>query len=67
MTPCTICATPCHGTDDDDAPCCAWCDAANLAGAEVRPPASVTRGCRRRLAPAPWLLEVLADEDGREG
>ena len=55
MTACTICGLPCPGTDDDDAPCCAWCDAVNFGEAEVRPPAWVTR---RRPVPA-YLREVV--------
>lgn len=72
MTRCTICAAPCAGRDDDDEACCAWCHAANLAGAELRPPASLTRDWwslrpgREREAEAVLRL-VRLDEDGHEG
>lgn len=58
MTTCTICRAPCPGTDDDDAPCCSACYAANLAGAELRP-----RGGQREL-PRPIRVWRMPWEDG---
>lgn len=62
MTPCTICATPCPGTDDDDAACCLACYDANLAGAELKPRPP-------RLRELPRLVRAWGlpgDEDGRD-
>lgn len=61
-TPCTICAAPCPGTADDDAPCCGACYAANLAGAELRPRPPRLRELLRLVRA--WGLP--GDEDGRE-
>jgi len=72
MTTCTICAAPCPGADTDDEAVCLACHAANLAGAELRPPASVTRRWRRLLGEGEralpgYLRAVVAGEDeGRE-
>lgn len=62
MTNCTICAAPCLGTDDDDAPTCATSYRENLAGAELRPRPP-------RLRDMPHLVRVWGlaqDGDGRE-
>jgi hypothetical protein len=71
-TPCTICGLPCPGSDTDDEACCLACFTANLAGAELRPPASVTGRWRRRLeggelALPGYLREAVAegDDEGR--
>ena len=64
MTPCTICGRPTAGWDDDDEAVCWWCHQANLAGAELRPPASVTRRWRRLLRRGP-VRGAAANDEGR--
>jgi hypothetical protein len=60
MTPCTICAAPCPGTDDDDEACCLACHLANFAGADLQPLAARDAGGRVRLVAADRRLPAYA-------